>query len=78
MEAIQFFGLLCGFFAVFFGVIAFIIYMKIKKLFSLIDESQVEQVLPIVEKQRKKVYINMYLSCLFTIITLVLSIIYNS
>lgn len=75
MDAIKFIGLLCGGMALFFAIIAGILYYKIKKLFSLIDESQYEQVMPIVEKQRRKVYINTLISVLFTIATVVLAII---
>ena len=74
---IQFFGLLCGSLALFFAFVAGLTYFKIKKLFSLIDESQYDAVMPIVDKQRKRVYVEMLLCALLTIATVVLTIIYN-
>ena len=61
-----------------FALAAGILYFKIKQLFSLISEDQYEQAMPIVEKQRKKVYILAGLSTLFTILTIVMAIINNT
>ena len=74
---IQFLGIACGCLALFFAFVAGLTYFKIKKLFSLIDESQYEAVMPIVDKQRKRVHFEMLMCALFTIATVVLSLIYN-
>ena len=75
MTPVQVFGLICGFIALFFAFVAGLTLFKIKKLFSLIDESQYEQVMPFVEKQRKRVYIETLLSALFTVITVILAVV---
>ena len=77
MTPIQICGLICGCVALFFALIAGMTYFKIKKLFSLIDESQYEAVMPIVEKQRRRVYIETLLSGILAIATVVLAIINN-
>ena len=78
MGAIQIIGLISGGCALFFALAAGILYFKIKQLFSLISEDQYEQVMPIVEKQRKKVYTLAGLSTVFTILTIVMAIINNT
>ena len=77
MGVIPFLGLVCGGLSLFFAAIAAMIYFKIKKLYSLIDESQYEQVAPIVEQQRRRIHISLLLSSLFTIATIIFSIVYN-
>ena len=77
MTVVQVLGLMCGGLALFFAFVAGLTYFKIKKLFSLIDESQYEEVMPIVEKQRRRVYIETFLSVLFTVTTVVLAIVNN-
>jgi hypothetical protein len=78
MGAIQIIGLIGGGCALFFALAAGILHFKIRQLFSLISEDQYEQVMPIVEKQRRKVYILAGLSTLFTILTIVMAIINNT
>lgn len=75
MTAIQVFGLICGCIALLFALIAALTYFRIKKLFSIIDESQYEAVMPIVEKQKKRVYVETLLSGAFAIATVILAII---
>ena len=75
MTVIQIFGLICGCIALLFSLIAAITYFKIKKLFSLIDESQYEAVMPIVNKQRRMVYIETLVAGAFSVATVVLAII---
>ncbi len=78
MVAVKILGLTCGCLALFFALVAGLTYFKIRKLFSIIDESQYEAVMPIVEKQRKRVYIEALLCALLTIATVVLTIVYNA
>ena len=75
MDGIQICGIICGALALFFALVAGMTYMKIKKLFTLIDESQYEAIMPFVEKQRKRVYFEALLCVLLTIATAVLSVI---
>lgn len=75
MTAVQICGLICGGLALLFALIAGLTYFKLKKLFSIIDESQYEQILPFVEKQRKRVYIETLISALFTVATVVLALV---
>ena len=75
MGVIPFLGIVCGGFSLLFAAVAAMIYFKIKKLYSLIDESQYEQVEQIVEQQRRKIHISLLLSSIFTIATIVLSVV---
>ena len=63
--------------ALFFAFVAGLTYFKLRKLLTLIDESQLEQIMPFIEKQRKRVYIETSLSALLTLATLVLAIVNN-
>ena len=74
---IPFLGIVCGCLALFFAFVAGLTYFKIKKLFSLIDESQYDAVMPIVDKQKKRINVEMLLCALLTIATVVLSLIHN-
>lgn len=78
MEAIKILGLISGCLALFFALVAGMTFFKIKKLLSIIDESQYEAVMPFVEKQRKRVYIETLLCALLTIATVVFTLIYNN
>ena len=77
MGALQIIGIACGGCALFFALVAGILYSKINKLFYLISDDQIEQVMPIVEKQKKRVYLYVTISTICTIATVVLSIVRN-
>ena len=78
MDTLQIIGLLCGCFALFFALTTAILYFKVKKFCSLISDEQLEQAAPIIEKQQKKVFAYTIISSIFTIATIVLSIIVNA
>ncbi|WP_405354739.1 hypothetical protein [Ruminococcus sp.] len=75
MESLEIIGLICGCCALFFAIVTGLTYFRIKKLISLISEDLLEQALPIIEKQRRRVYAYIILSSIFTVATVVLSII---
>ncbi len=75
MTAIQIFGLICGCVALFFSLVAGLTYLKIKKLFSIVDESQYENIMPFVEKQKRRVYIQTLLAGSFAVATVILAIV---
>lgn len=75
MTTIQVLGLISGCIALFFSLVAGLTYLKIKKLFSIIDESQYEAVEPFVEKQKRRVYIETLLAGVFAIVTVIFAII---
>ncbi len=77
MGVIQTLGLICGCVSLLFAAMAAMRYFKIKKLFNLIDESQYDKVMPIVEQQRRRVYIEVLLCSLFTIATVIFTIVNN-
>lgn len=77
MEPIQIIGLLSGCIALFFALVSGITYFKVNKLFSLVSEEQIEQIMPIVEKQRRRIFAYLLISSIFTILTIVLSFIHN-
>lgn len=75
MEALEILGLISGCCALFFAIVAGLTYFRINKLLSLISEDLLDQAAPIIEKQRRRVYAYVILSCIFTVATVVLSII---
>ncbi len=77
MDTIQIIGLLCGCFALFFALATAIMYFKIKKFISLITEEQFEQAEPIIEKQRRRVFAYTILSSVFTVATIIFSVVSN-
>ncbi|MBE6674041.1 MAG: hypothetical protein E7596_02920 [Ruminococcaceae bacterium] len=77
MELVQIIGMFCGLIALFFALSAGILYFKIKKFLSLITEEQLKSALPIFEKQRRRLYTFATVSCIFTIATVIISIVVN-
>ncbi len=77
MDIVQTIGIFCGCIALFFALVAGILYFKLKKFISLITEDQLKQAMPIFEKQRRRLYTYVVISCLFCIATIVFSIIVN-
>lgn len=75
MEALEIIGLISGCCALFFAMVAGLTYFRINKLLSLINEDQLEEAAPIIEKQRCRVYAYLVLSCIFTVLTIVMSIV---
>ena len=75
MEALEIIGLISGCCALFFAMVAGLTYFRINKLLSLINEDQLEEAAPIIEKQRRRVYAYLVLSCIFTVLTIVMSIV---
>ena len=75
MTWVQIVGIICGCVALFCAFAAGLTYFKLRKLFTLIDESQYEEIMPFVEKQRKRVYIEGLLCAFLTLVTLALTII---
>ena len=75
MIGLQICGVVSGLLALFFAFVAALTHFKIKKLFSLIDESQYEAVMPFVEMQRKRVYVETLICIFLTIVTAVLALV---
>jgi len=70
-------GIICGCLALFFALVAGMTHFKIKKLLSIIDESQYESLASFIEKQRTRVYIETLICVLLTIATAVFAITNN-
>ena len=77
MEAIQIIGLISGCLAVFFALVAGIIYFKLNKILISLTEEQLKKIIDSVDKQRRRMYAYVLISSIFTILTIVLSFIYN-
>ena len=77
MEAIQVIGLFSGCIAIFFALVAGFTYFKINKLLSTVTEEQLERISPLIDKQRRRIFAYLLLSSIFTILTIVLSFIFN-
>ena len=68
MEWYQYVGIICGLGSLFFGFIAFFLYMKIRKFMKIITEDQIEEATPIILEQNKKVKRNLLLCAILGIV----------
>ena len=59
MEWYQYVGIICGIFSLFFGFVAFFLYMKIRTFLKLLKEEDMEKATPIILEQNKKVRMNL-------------------
>ena len=71
----QVIGLICGCLSLFFASIAGVTYYKLKQFFSLVDEEYMDEAIKIGEKQKKKITVSLILCSVFTVATLIFSII---
>ena len=70
MEWFNYIGIASGVFSLFFGFCAFFLYMKVKKLVSLLSEAQ-----PIINDQVKKIKISLIACVILGIVAIVLLIV---
>lgn len=68
MEWYQYLGIICGIASLFFGFVAFFLYVKIRKFMKLITEEQMEQAAPIIMEQNKKVKFNLLLCAILGVV----------
>ena len=59
MEWYQYVGIVCGIFSLFFGFVAFFLYMKVRTFIKLLNEEDIEKATPIIQDQNKKVRMNL-------------------
>ncbi|MBE6664403.1 MAG: hypothetical protein E7602_07925 [Ruminococcaceae bacterium] len=59
MEWYQYVGIICGIFSLFFGFVAFFLYMKVRTFLKLLKEEDMEKATPIILEQNKKVRMNL-------------------
>lgn len=59
MEWYQYVGIICGIFSLFFGFVAFFLYMKVRTFLKLLKEEDIEKATPIILEQNKKVRMNL-------------------
>ncbi len=58
MEWYDYIGIVAGLASLFFGFCAFFLYMKVRKLFSLLTEEQLKEAEEIILQQNKKIKLN--------------------
>ena len=75
MEWLDWIGIASGVFSLFFGFIAFFLYMKIKKLASLLSEEEMKEAAPIINDQVKKVKISLIACVVLGIVAIIMLII---
>ena len=75
MEWFNYIGIASGVFSLFFGFCAFFLYMKVKKLVSLLSEEQIEEAQPIINDQVKKIKISLIACVILGIVAIVLLIV---
>ena len=68
MEWYQYIGIICGIFSLFFGFVAFFLYMKIRTFVKLLREEDMEEAKPIILEQSKKVKMNLLLCAILGIV----------
>ena len=75
MEWYNYVGIASGVFSLFFGFCAFFLYMKIKKLVSLLSEEEIKEATPIINDQVKKVKISLIACVILGVVAVVMLII---
>ena len=75
MEWYNYVGIASGVFSLFFGFCAFFLYMKIKKLVSLLSEEELKEATPIINDQVKKVKISLIACVILGVVAVVMLII---
>lgn len=75
MEWYNYVGIASGVFSLFFGFCAFFLYMKIKKLVSLLSEEELKEATPIINDQIKKVKISLIACVILGVVAVVMLII---
>ena len=75
MEWYNYFGIACGIFSLFFGFCAFFIYMKLRKLISLLTEEQIDEAAPVINDQSKKIKISLLACVILGIVAIVMLVI---
>ena len=75
MEWYNYVGIASGVFSLFFGFCAFFLYMKIKKLASLLSEEEMKEAAPIINDQVKKVKISLIACVVLGIVAIIMLII---
>ena len=74
MEWYNYIGIASGVFSLFFGFCAFFLYMKIKKLVSLLSEEEIKEATPIINDQVKKVKISLIACIILGVVAVVMLI----
>ena len=74
MEWYNYIGIASGVFSLFFGFCAFFLYMKIKKLVSLLSEEEIKEATPIINDQVKKVKISLIACVILGVVAVVMLI----
>lgn len=75
MEWFNYIGIASGVFSLFFGFIAFFLYMKVKKLVSLLSEEEMKEAAPIINDQVKKIKISLLACVILGVVAVVLLIV---
>ena len=75
MEWYNYFGIASGVFSLFFGFCAFFIYMKLRKLISLLTEEQIPEATPFINDQAKKIKISLLACVILGIVAIVMLVI---
>ena len=75
MEWYNYVGIASGVFSLFFGFCAFFLYMKIKKLVSLLSDEEIKEATPIINDQVKKVKISLIACVILGVVAVVMLII---
>ena len=75
MEWYNYCGIASGIFSLFFGFCAFFIYMKLRKLISLLTEEQIAEATPFINEQSKKIKISLLACVILGIVAIIMLVI---
>ncbi len=68
MKWYQYVGIICGIFSLFFGFVAFFMYMKVRTFIKLLKEEDMEKATPIILEQNKKIRMNSILCAVLGVV----------
>lgn len=73
MEWLKYVQLICGFAGLFFGLLAMFTYFRIKKICSTYSEEELQNIMPMLKKQSKRINIYVLLLFVLTVAALIIN-----
>ena len=71
MQWYNYLGIVAGIISLFFGFSTFFLYMKLRKLFKLLNEEEIKQAEPIIVQQNKRIKIGLIVTVVLGIVAVV-------
>ena len=71
MKFNDYLGIIAGVISLFFGFSSFFLYMKVRKLFSMLNEEQLKEAEQIITSQNKKIKIGLIVTVVAGIVSII-------